>query len=133
MRAKHAGGDHDRADGEPVEPVGQVDRVGGADHDEGGERQEEPAEMDQQFLEERHREAVVQRGGRQLHDGEGGDEADGDLGRAACSRPGRPLRVAPGQLQVIVDEADGAEADGHEQHDPDEAVAQIGPEQRAER
>jgi hypothetical protein len=29
--------DHHRHDGEPVEPVGQVHRIAGADHDEGAE------------------------------------------------------------------------------------------------
>ena len=48
-------------DGEPVEPVGQIDGVGGADHHEGGERQEEPAEMEQHVLEERHGEDVAER------------------------------------------------------------------------
>ena len=38
--------DHHRHDGEPVEPVGQVHRVAGADDDEGAEHDEEPAEVD---------------------------------------------------------------------------------------
>ena len=46
--------------------------------------------------------------------------------------PGRPLLLRRVSFRIIVGEADGAEADGDEQHDPDEAVAQIRPEQRAE-
>ena len=47
--------DHHRHDGEAVEPVGEVDRIAGADDDEGAEDHEEPAEIDHQFLEERKR------------------------------------------------------------------------------
>ena len=49
-----AGGDHDRADGEAVEPVGQVDRIGRADDHERRERHVEQAEVGAKRLEERH-------------------------------------------------------------------------------
>ena len=39
MSAKHAGGDHHRHDGQAVEPVGEIDRIRGADHHQGGEQQ----------------------------------------------------------------------------------------------
>src|ERR1700733_11129079 len=45
--------DHDRNDGQAVETVGQVHRVAGADDDEDCEQHEEPAEIDNQFLEKR--------------------------------------------------------------------------------
>ena len=38
--------DHDRHDRQPVEAVGQVHRIAGADDDEAGERNEEPAEIE---------------------------------------------------------------------------------------
>ena len=44
---ERAGGDHHRHDRQPVEPVGQVHRVGRADDHQHGERQEEPAEVEQ--------------------------------------------------------------------------------------
>ena len=39
--------DHHRHDGEAVEAVGEVHRIAGADDDEGGEGDEEPAEIEQ--------------------------------------------------------------------------------------
>ena len=53
--------DHHRHDGEPVETVGEVHRVAGADDDEGGERHEEPAEIDDHVLEEGQRQCRRQR------------------------------------------------------------------------
>ena len=49
-------------DGEAVEAVGQVDRVAGADNDEGAEHHEEPAEIQHHVLEERNRQR-----GRERH------------------------------------------------------------------
>ncbi len=115
------------SDGEPVEPVGQIDGIGSAHDHERGDRQEEPAEMDQQFLEERHRQAVIQRGRREFHDGASGDQADDDLG-SQLQPAGQALGVAPGELQEIVAETDSAVADGDKQHHPDKTVAQIRPE-----
>ena len=44
MKPKLSRRDHDRHDGEPVEAVGQVHRIAGADDDEAAEQDEEPAE-----------------------------------------------------------------------------------------
>src|SRR5882724_12149928 len=48
-QAEACGCDHDRHDRKPVEAVGQVDRVAGADNDEGAEDHEEPAEIEHHF------------------------------------------------------------------------------------
>jgi hypothetical protein len=47
--------DHHRHDGQTVEAVGEIHRIAGADDHEGAERNEEPAEIEQQILEERER------------------------------------------------------------------------------
>jgi hypothetical protein len=118
-----------RHDGEAVEPVGEVDRVGRTHHHQGGEQREEQAERDQQVLEERHGEARRQRFRREPDDPQGRNQADAQL-RDQLDAAGQALGVALGQLQEIVAEADGAVAQGHPQHDPDIAVAEIGPQQR---
>ena len=86
--------DHHRHDGEAVEAVGEVDRIAGADDDEGGDRHEEPAEIDDQVLEERE----GQRGRQRRHAGPGDDEAgdsgddefDGEPGAAGEALVGLP-------------------------------------------
>ncbi len=50
--AEARGSDHHRHDGKTVEAVGEVHRVARADHDEGAEDHEEPAEVDHEILEE---------------------------------------------------------------------------------
>ena len=45
---------------------------------------------------------------------------------------GQAARIADHQLQVVVAETDHAEADRHAERDPDEAIAQIRPQQRAD-
>ena len=43
------------------------------------------------------------------------------------------LRIAVDDLAVVVDPADRAEAQRHQQHDPDEAVVEVAPQQRRDR
>jgi hypothetical protein len=50
--------DHDRHDGQTVEAVGEVHRIAAADDDERREGNEEPAEIDDQILDERERSAT---------------------------------------------------------------------------
>ena len=121
-QAEACRGDHHRHDGEAVEAVGQVHGVAGADDDEGAEEHEEPAEIDDQFLEERKR----QRG----REGAAPEIARARSRRRPRSAPRAPSRVRPakpcmgllGDLQVIVVEADRAEAERHHEHDPDIGV-----------
>ena len=51
MKPKVAGGDHDGHDRQAVEAVREVHRVAGADDHEAREDDEEPAEIEQQVLE----------------------------------------------------------------------------------
>ena len=123
-----AGGDHRRHDGEPIEPIGQVDGVGRAGHHQRRDRHEEHAEIDDDGLEEGHGEGGAERAARQDDVGDGGDPADDQL-RQQLAPARQPARRAPRQLAVVVDEADHAETHGHEQRHPDVAVAEIGPQQ----
>ena len=148
-RADH----HRRHDGEAVEAVGEVDRVARADDDEVRQRDEAPdAERIRDRLEERHdqvglrrqadaesplsthaRKQLRERGvvGRRHREREidRGDDADQRLPEELRARR-QPLRIAGDDLAPVVDPADGAEAERDQQHDPDEAVVEIGPQQR---
>ena len=70
----------------------------------------------------RHREREIDRG----------DEADHRLPEELRARR-QPLRIAVDDLALVVDPADRAEAERHEQHDPDEAVGEVAPQQRRDR
>src|SRR6058998_516119 len=59
-RARH----HDGADGQPVEPVGEVHRVAGADDDQHREDEPDDAEVQEPALEERDRQHRLPIGGR---------------------------------------------------------------------
>ena len=103
--------DHHRHDGEAVEPVGEVHRVAGADDDEAANNDEEPAEIEHQLLEERKRQR-----GRERTLAEAGPWR---CRRAPRSRPrcrsrvraGKAVVALLGDLQIIVVEADQAEAE----------------------
>ena len=103
-------GDHDGADGEPVEPVGQVDGVGGADDHQRAEGDVPEAEVRPHVLQERHGElppvsgAAVERHRR----------GPGDRELAGEAQPSREsLRVSAAHLRVVVEEADPAVAERH--------------------
>ena len=127
--AETRGGDHDRHDGETVETVGQVDRVAGADDDEGAEEHEEPAEIEHHVLEEGNRQRSRGRVAAEPHQRVAGGERD----HAFDQQPklaGKAAMGLLGHLQIVVIEADKAEAERHREHDPDIGVERIGPQQR---
>ena len=62
-----SGGDHNRHDRESIEAIRQINGIRGADHNEYSERDEEPAEVDQDVLEERNDQAVRKRCQRDHH------------------------------------------------------------------
>ena len=128
MRPKVADRDHHRHDGEPVEAVGEVHRIAGADHDEARDEREGDAERNQHILEERHAEGGGERTRRHMHGERGGDERDARLDGKAQPAGEAFMRLLR-HLEEVVVEADGRVAEGHAEHDPDEGVAQIGPEQ----
>ena len=80
-------------DGQAVEPVGQVDRVRRADHDERREGEEEPAEVEQDVLEEGQRQAGTERVAGQARDGDRGGQRHDRLGHDPGAAR-QPLAVA---------------------------------------
>ena len=121
--------DHHRDDGEPVESVGQVHRIAGADDDEGREQDEEPSEIEAEFLEEREHQ-----GGRETaateqdqddagHDGN--DRLDAHAGAA-----GKAVMGLPRDFQIVVVETDEPETERDPQHDPDVGIGGVRPQQR---
>ena len=126
--AEGGGRHHDRNDGKAVEPVGQVHGIAGRHDDERPEGDEEGAEVDHVAVDEGQREAGGA-GGTDLHHRPAGDGGDRGLDDEAQA-PGEALVGLLRHLEVVVVEADHAEADGHEQHDPHIAARRVGPEQR---
>ncbi|KAI3478036.1 hypothetical protein L1887_60088 [Cichorium endivia] len=121
---------HGRQDRQAVEAVGQVDRIARADDDEVGQDHEAHAQGNGDVLEHRH-----DQGG--FHAGRGGHVEEDRRAEAEHRLPEvfPAARQATGvlldDLAVVVDPADGAEQQGDDEHHPDVAVAQVGPEQRA--
>eukprot|EP01022_Parablepharisma_sp_SALTPOND_P026954 TRINITY_DN652_c1_g3_i1.p2 TRINITY_DN652_c1_g3~~TRINITY_DN652_c1_g3_i1.p2 ORF type:complete len:1102 (+),score=458.93 TRINITY_DN652_c1_g3_i1:51019-54324(+) len=143
---------HGRHDGQAIQAIGQVDSIAGADDDEIGQGDETPhAQRIADGLEEGHdqvglgRQVQAEAGTHPRHeqvehlhvahfrDREGqverGHQADQRLPEILLARA-HALRVAIDHLAVVIDPADGAEAERDDQHDPDETVGQVGPQQR---
>ena len=129
---ERTGDHHGRHDRQPVEAVGQVHRVAGADDDEVGEDDEtDHAERIGNRLEEGNDQFHLRRHAGRHAEIDGDDEADHRLPEVLPAA-GQPLRVAVDDLLPVVVPADGAEAHGHDQHDPDVAVGEVAPEQRGD-
>ena len=129
-RAPHQHGRHDR---QAIEAIGEVHRVGGADDDEVGERDEaeraqrvrhELEEWDDQVVQGRNalREMSEIRGGRQSN-----DRLPEKLGLGR-----KPLWIALHHLAVVVDPADRAERERDQKHHPQQPVGQIPPQERGQ-
>ncbi len=143
---------HDRHDHEPVETVGEIDRIARADNHQIRQHDEAPhAERIADRLDERQQQIGARRQAhrqtaahprheqvehahvarfryaeRQIHRSK---QTDDRLPEILFARR-HPARVFVDHLAVIVDPADHAEAERDEHHDPDETVGQIGPQQR---
>ena len=90
--AERAGRDHHRHDREPIEAVGEVDRVAGGDDDEGAEDREQPAQIGDVAVDAGDREAAGMDGAAGVHD-RAGDERDGEFSIASRERPEKPACV----------------------------------------
>ena len=138
------GGDHGAADRQAVEAVGEVHGVARShdhDHHENQERQEgqRPKSGVQQaanhqvrteVLEERHDQArgvqpVVLQGDQGEADRQSRQELVEQLGASGQSEV-----AAVDHLQIVVGEPDAAVGQRRHHRDPDEAIAQVGPQQR---
>src|SRR5262245_39787750 len=129
--AEGGGGDNHRYDGEPIEAIGQVHGVAGADDDERAEDDIQPTEIDERALEKGNSERGCERLLASMHDrgggGHGSEGFDHDLD-ASAETFGRLL----GDFQIVVVEADGAIDQGAQQNDPDKNILQIAPQQHSD-
>ena len=128
-------------DGEPVEPVGQVDRVAGADDDDEGEREVQPPGQDRAegaHLDEGNGQARIEQQVRMQQPAPPVDEEHRDHAQEDQRLPeellaaGQALRVALGELQPVVGEPDQAVAEREHQRRPHQPVRQIGEEKGAD-
>src|SRR6476660_3210873 len=112
---------------EPIEAVGQIHGVAGADDDERAKDDEEPAERKHQLLEERKRQRA-----REWLAADRNDEIDGSRADQRLDQQAKLARKSDmgllRHLEVVVVEADRAERKRHAEHDPDVAVVRIGPQ-----
>src|SRR5665648_93385 len=131
--AEGGGGDHHRHDSQAVQAVGQVYRIAGTEDDEGAKGDEQPpAQRNHKVLEERNGQRrgegfLADRGDDRSGD-QCGDGLDDDL-----DAPAEAVRRLPGDLEVVVVEADRAVDQGQQQHHPDVRVLQIAPQQHGDR
>jgi hypothetical protein len=116
-------------DGETVETVGEIHRVGGAEQDDHHEREIEQTHGDQHALEERHRQGSGV-GGFTRHgsDRDPGRQPDHDL-EGQFLAGGETEVAAISDLDPVIGKADGGEGHRDQQDGPNIPVAQIGPEQ----
>src|SRR4051812_4814200 len=126
-QAKARRGDHHRHDRKAVEAVGQVDGIAGTDDDEGTKENVEPAELEDEVLEERNCEPGRGWVAAQANQRVAGDQRDRSLDHQAKAA-GKPRMRLLGDLQVVVIEADEAEAERDRKHDPDVRIERIGPQ-----
>ena len=128
VHREHQRGDDHRADGQPVEPVRQVHRVGRPHHDQHGKGDIPISEIRVQRLEERKRQP---RGiGRFRHQQEHGDPGDQHLARKFRARA-EALVLMVGYLHEVVDEPHSRKPDEHQHGHPYIGVGQIRPQQHA--
>jgi hypothetical protein len=101
--------------------------IAGAHDHEAAEHHEEPADIEEQFLGERQRQLVRERRRRDLRDDDAGDPGDERLdGEARAAR--EALVGLLRDLEVVVVEADGAEAHGHQDDGPHIGVGEVRPQ-----
>ena len=127
-----AGRDREDADRQAVEPVGQVDGVGRERQHQRRERDVHQAERGHEALEERKDQLRIEERRvlrREHHEGHADAQADDELPEQLVARK-KPVMRSPDDLEIVVGEANRAKSDRGENCDPDERVAEVGPEQR---
>jgi hypothetical protein len=126
-RPEAAGCDHDKPDRETIEPVSEVHGVAGANHDEGAEDHGEPAEIEQDVLEEGECKRRRHRGTAKHHERVTRGTGDEKLDHEARSSGNTGVNL-PRHLEMIFVETDQAEAECHPKRDPDVRIAGVGPQ-----
>ena len=124
----HIGGGHDneRADGQSVQAVGEIDGIGCAHDDENREKDIAPSQVRLHIFEKRHRYL-----GGKVRMGVEQHPADGcQNGLQQKFFPGaEPLAALLDLHQIVIGETDGAETHDDQQGDPDIEIGQVGPQQ----
>ncbi len=132
--AERSGNQHGRHDGQAVQTVGKVHRIGEPDDHEIGHHHEKQTHRQHDVLEQRH----VQRG---LGDRQIADRMWRAVIKENCCAEtehrlpeilpaaGQPTAVLQHQLAVVVVETDRTKRQHHRQHHPYIAVLQVGPQQ----
>lgn len=115
-------------DGQPVQAVGEIHRVGRADEHYHGECQIKPAQVGQKFLEERHGQTAGI--GRFVQQN----------GQSQSGHQNLPQKLGPGtqalvlmvmNFKPVVEKAHQTESQIYEQGQPYINIGQVGPQQRA--
>jgi len=129
--AKRAAHHHRRHDRQAVEAVGQVHRVAGADDNEVGQHHEADTQWNAGVLEHRDDQGGFHCAWRRGVQEDRCAQAEHRLPEILPAA-WQPLGVFLDHFAVVIDPADGAEQQGHQQHHPDVAVVQVGPQQGAD-
>ena len=125
--AEACGSDHHRHDGEAIEAVGEVHRIAGADHDEGAEQHEEPAEIQRDIFEKRQCQRGRERRPAEPHQRVARRQRNYCLDQQT-NAAGKAVMALLRHLQIIVVETDKAEAQRDREHDPDIGIERVGPQ-----
>src|SRR5690606_17066210 len=125
---KRSRGNHHRHNGEPVEPIREIDGIGGADNHQRAEQEEEPSKLDKQRLEERHGKRCLQRLTRHEHQRPHGNKGDDEL-KKKLHTARHTLRRNLRDFEIVIRKAHRAEAERHEENDPDIRIFEIRPKQ----
>src|SRR3990172_4750096 len=128
IREQHVGpgGDDGRADGKPVETVGQIDGVRRPYDHQDNKRDVQDPQSRVELLEKGDAHLVLD---PDVHvDQRRRHSCEDDLAREFCLRA-QALRILPDDLLEVVEEADCPISDGHENRDPYIGVREVRPEQ----
>ncbi len=119
---------HGRHDGQAVETVGQVDRVGGANDDKVGQHDKHQAKLRHHILEERHHQLGLALMGCSRIEEHRHRQRYRGLPEILPARD-QAVGVLAHHLEVVVGKADGTVGTQHKQHQPDIGVVEAAPEQ----
>ena len=129
--SKAASDEDNGHDGEAVKAVGEVDGVARTGEDEVNEGDEDPAHVPAEVFEERDDEGGFYRAGSAQVEPDGGEEGD-EREQGVFVFGAQALWVFEDEFAVVVNPADGTEAEHDEEGDPGVFDAQIRPEQHGD-
>ncbi len=122
--------DHHGPNGQPIEPVREIDGIGTSDDHNDGKNHVEPSQVRHEALKKRHAEFCAvpwQEIEHQCH-----TKCHGNL-CAKFLRCREPFRSSFDEFEIIIDKPDGTEAERRTQHQPDMRARDVRPQQRGKR